>query len=385
LGCIRIFSRKSPFQLSASGKLSAFKVILKPTVLIDGVAFENRNQIGIWRVFYETLSRLASEVEFYIVLERDPENQLPPDVRVIRSDHRRRIRRRSKYYDQWRRSRSNRALEKAFPRAIWHSTFFTVDPRSLNRSIIHLYDMVAEEFYYLSPDLEVQASLKRAALSTATAILSISETTTAQFRQFYPDKSDCVFTAALGYEHIKGVAGHAGGERRHCLFVGHRNSYKNFQAVVKAIGSPAWPHGVELNVVGFPFSDSESAFIAYHNATNRIHHLGKLTDDELNKAYQRSHALIFSSLGEGFGLPVLEAQASGCLPLLSDIPVFHEVAGDAALFFNPLDPQSLARAVSLSYSPQAESLRENCRSNVANFSWDTTAALTLKYYRQLSS
>jgi glycosyltransferase involved in cell wall biosynthesis len=355
----------------------------KLKVLIDGVVFENKNQIGIWRVFYETLSRLSSEVEFYVILERDPENQLPPDVKVIRSDHRRRIRRRSRYYDQWRRNRSVRALEKAFHNAIWHSTFFTSDPRSLSRSIIHLYDMVAEEFYFLSPDLEGQVALKRASLPTATAILSISETTTDQFRQFYPGKSDCVFTATLGHEHIKGFTDHAGGERRNCLFVGHRNSYKNFQAVVKAIKSPEWPHAVELDVVGFPFSDSESAFIAYHKATSRINHLGRLTDEQLSKAYQSSHALIFSSLGEGFGLPVLEAQANRCIPLLSDIPVFQEVAGDAALYFNPWDPQSIARTVSFSYSPQAESLRENCRTNIAKFSWDTTAALTLKCYRKL--
>jgi glycosyltransferase involved in cell wall biosynthesis len=357
----------------------------KPKVLIDGVVFENRNQIGIWRVFYETLNRLASEVQFYVVLERDPENQLPPDVRVIRSDHRRRIRRRSKYYDQWRRNRSVRSLEKAFPNAIWHSTFFTADPRLLNRSIIHLYDMVAEAFYYLSSDLEGQAASKRATLATATKILSISETTTDQFRQFYPDKSDCVYTAGLGYEHIHGATDHAGRERRNCLFVGHRNSYKNFQAVVKAIGSPAWPHGVELDVIGFPFSDSESAFISYHKATSKINHLGKLTDEQLYRAYRSSHALIFSSLGEGFGLPVLEAQAFCCFPLLSDIPVFHEVAGDAALFFNPLDPQSIAHAVSLSYSPQAETLRKKFPTNLVRFSWDTTAALTLKCYRELLS
>src|SRR5690606_2473888 len=63
---------------------------------------------------------------------------------------------------------------------------------------------------------------------------------------------------------------------------------------------------------------------------------------ELQAIYHAASAFIYPSLGEGFGIPIIEAQMSGIPVLTSDISVMPEVAGEAAVYFDPLSPESIA-------------------------------------------
>jgi len=72
---------------------------------------------------------------------------------------------------------------------------------------------------------------------------------------------------------------------------------------------------------------------------------GHISDSELIKQYNNSSIFISASLYEGFGIPPLEALACGCKLLLSDIPVYHEIFEDAAVYFNPMDPMDLLRGL----------------------------------------
>jgi glycosyltransferase involved in cell wall biosynthesis len=72
---------------------------------------------------------------------------------------------------------------------------------------------------------------------------------------------------------------------------------------------------------------------------------GYVSTDELTVLYQSARALIFPSLYEGFGMPVLEAMANGVPVLCSNMTSLPEVAGDAALFFDPRSPKSIAQAI----------------------------------------
>ena len=353
-------------------------------VLIDGVAFENANQIGIWRVFFEVISRLKSEVDFVVLLDRDAVNKVPSGVPIFRSSHRRQGYHRTPAINKLKRKIAERKLERLFPRAIWHSTFFTPDPRSRGRSVVHVYDMIAERFYYLSPFLEEQSSLKAAIVPRADRVISISKATTQELVRFYPSLGGKIATATLGSEHFTRVGKTKTTRLSNCLFVGHRNSYKNFQLIVRALALRRWPKEVKLHVVGAPFTQAEIAFIQYYGVESKIKHLGKLSDAELSQQYLRSQSFIFPSLDEGFGLPVLESQAHGCLPILSDIPIFREVAGGAAAFFDPHDPGSLAEQIAAATLPVCTSIRLRCKENAERFSWDETAELIYNCYFDLA-
>lgn len=73
--------------------------------------------------------------------------------------------------------------------------------------------------------------------------------------------------------------------------------------------------------------------------------LGRVSDDQLVEAYQRCDLVIFASYYEGFGLPILEAQAVGRLVITSNLSSMPEAAGNGALLVDPMDPQSIHRAV----------------------------------------
>jgi len=72
---------------------------------------------------------------------------------------------------------------------------------------------------------------------------------------------------------------------------------------------------------------------------------GWVPREELYSLYERARAFVYPSTFEGFGMPVLEAMAAGIPVACADIPPLREVAGDAALFFDPLDEDAIASAI----------------------------------------
>jgi glycosyltransferase involved in cell wall biosynthesis len=110
----------------------------------------------------------------------------------------------------------------------------------------------------------------------------------------------------------------------------------------------------------------------------------RVSRDELVDLYRRAAALVFPSLYEGFGLPVLEAMACGCPVACSNVASLPEIAGDAARLFDPRDPDAIAAAVD-------DVLRDRDRwvarglERAELFTWDACAHAHDDVYRELSS
>jgi alpha-1,3-rhamnosyl/mannosyltransferase len=95
---------------------------------------------------------------------------------------------------------------------------------------------------------------------------------------------------------------------------------------------------------------------------------------------------VYTSWYEGFGLPVLEAMASGCRVIASRIPSTVETAGDVPVYFDPADAESLITALDLTwleYSSANIHRVDHGISQAAGYSWDLTAQRTLQVYRNL--
>jgi alpha-1,3-rhamnosyl/mannosyltransferase len=112
--------------------------------------------------------------------------------------------------------------------------------------------------------------------------------------------------------------------------------------------------------------------------------IGIVEDSDLPALYRAAAFVVYPSLAEGFGLPVAEAMACGTPVIASDIPVFVEVAGDAALLVDPRDTGAIAGAMrelrcnaSLRALLSARGL-----ARARSFSWDDAAARTLAIYRE---
>jgi len=108
---------------------------------------------------------------------------------------------------------------------------------------------------------------------------------------------------------------------------------------------------------------------------------GWLEADELEGLWALTEGFVFPSLYEGFGLPVLEAMARGVPVACSNAASLPEIAGDAALLFDPRDSRAIAEAIGR-LPAEAERLRSAGRSRAREFTWERTARATLEVYRR---
>jgi glycosyltransferase involved in cell wall biosynthesis len=112
--------------------------------------------------------------------------------------------------------------------------------------------------------------------------------------------------------------------------------------------------------------------------------VGWLDAPLLEAAYANAACMAFPSLVEGFGLPIMEAMLRGVPVACSDIAVLREVAGDCAVFFDPLDPAAIARALEQLLADEAlrARLREDGHRRAERFTWQATAEGTLRCYER---
>lgn len=354
-----------------------------PKVIVDGLVFESDRQVGIWRLFYETMSRTSNEIDYTLLLSQPPLQRVPPKVRIRYENHRTSPLRRVDLLGKWKRKSSLQSIAALPNDAIWHSTYFTLDPNPSRPSVVTVYDMLAERYLYYDQGLASQKEFKQPAIVSATKLLAISHATANDLEKFYPATRGRIGILPLGSEHLEKFSNGSARERRHCLFVGARLSYKNFGLVLDALKSPHWPSDVDVDVAGPEFTRDEKDYIGYVGVGSRLHHLGRLSDAELSRQYHDSLCFIFPSLIEGFGLPILESQRNECLPVISDIPAFREVAGDAAIFFDPRSPDALASAVA---GVRSRKLMPTAfEDNLKRYSWDQTAESLVACYRSLNA
>lgn len=152
------------------------------------------------------------------------------------------------------------------------------------------------------------------------------------------------------------------------LYVGNAYPHKNLETLLKAFQG----NNAKLVLVGK--DDYFYRRIKASLLNDRVVFFGEADDRELANLYHNAIALVFPSLMEGFGLPALEALALGCPVIASDIPVFHEILGDAVTYFDPRNPQDLKEAL-------VGAMRKPKKGLVlGRYSWSALASATLAVY-----
>jgi glycosyltransferase involved in cell wall biosynthesis len=116
----------------------------------------------------------------------------------------------------------------------------------------------------------------------------------------------------------------------------------------------------------------------------RVHFVGFVADGDLPALYSGALALVYVSLYEGFGLPALEAMASGTVPIVSDNTSLPEVVGDGGIYVDPFDPDQIAAAIErvVDDSELRAALRERAGQHSRRFSWAHAAAQTWTVLRE---
>lgn len=171
------------------------------------------------------------------------------------------------------------------------------------------------------------------------------------------------------------------------LFIGRLEKRKNVANLVKAFNilrSMANLDGrkIKLTLVGRPGFGYEKIKKEIENSPFKkdIEIKGYVSEDEKLKILQEAYVLIAPSLAEGFGLPILEAQAQNVPVLCSDIPPFKEVAKDSVLYFDPQNNADIAVKMADIFRDEKlhEALAIKGSENVKNYSWEKCAKETMK-------
>jgi glycosyltransferase involved in cell wall biosynthesis len=139
-----------------------------------------------------------------------------------------------------------------------------------------------------------------------------------------------------------------------------------------------------LVVVGALGWETGPTLSALHSLGNRATMLGYVSDAALAELYRRCAVFCYPSLGEGFGLPVLEAMAAGAAVLTSDLSSLPEIGGDAVEYVDPHNEVSIANGLRRLLSNEAlrTKLGQRSRERAQEFSWEQFAEITLKTLSQ---
>lgn len=173
-------------------------------------------------------------------------------------------------------------------------------------------------------------------------------------------------------------------ERRVVLSLSAKRPHKNLAALIGALALIEPPERPLLVLPGYPTWHEaelrERAVAA--GVIDDVRFLGWLPAQDIEGLWALADAFVYPSLYEGFGLPVLEAMERGVPVACSNASCLPEVAGDAALMFDPVDERAIAGAVQqlLGDRELAQRLRAAGRERAAAFTWERTARLTLESY-----
>lgn len=164
------------------------------------------------------------------------------------------------------------------------------------------------------------------------------------------------------------------------IYMGSFMPYKNVELLVSAMNSlPQY----RLRLLSRIDPAAQSRLEAL-NTANNLDFLGGVTDGEYLDALASATALVTASLDEGFGIPLVEAMGLGIPVVVSDIPIFHEIAGEAAVYFDPQDARSFVRGVRSLEEPGAFAHRSALSiPQAAKWNWDRSAAQLLDGIRAL--
>lgn len=283
----------------------------------------------------------------------------------------------------------NRALRSEPSPDVVHHTYY--DRRYLDLfecaglRVVTIYDMIPERFPEMFPRGNPHRD-KRAFVDAAALIVCISDATRRDLVELYGLPVAPIVVTPLG------VGSRFHGEltrpnslpERYVLYVGHRGAYKDFGVLAAAFAKTDVPDDAVLIAVGGgPLDDAELEGIAHLGISRRVRQVD-LDDDALARTYAHALCFVFPSRYEGFGLPTLEAMASGCPTILANCSAHPEVGGDAALYFAPGNDEQLAAAISQVVADPAlrKQLGSDGRGRARLFSWHETARRTASAYKE---
>lgn len=240
--------------------------------------------------------------------------------------------------------------------------------------------------------------LCRASAARAAQIIAVSSQTAEDLQQCFGTPTARITVVYNGVaarfaprraEDLQAFRQRSGAPERYLLYLGTLEPRKNLDLLLRAFARWRQATTIENRDVKLVLAGARGWYYdeIFRNVealglTEHVHFPGFVPTEALPGWYAAAEAFVYPSLFEGFGLPVIEAMASGAPVICSRAPGVAEVAGDAAITFAPRDEDALAGALHLVMSQPAlrSELRRRGLARAARFSWQRCAEQTVEVY-----
>lgn len=283
---------------------------------------------------------------------------------------------------------------------VFHATNYYLPPVARARRVVSFHDLAfLRNPAWSSPKITgVFSRGVRRFAQEADAIIACSEATRRDIEELLDippekvvvihDAADVAFGQVTRPQAVDLLATRYGLRQPYLLFVGTLEPRKNVDGLLEAFARVARELPHQLVVVGQDGwgTGPIHRLLRDPRLEGRVRRVGYVqTHHDLAAFYAAAEALVFPSHYEGFGLPALEAMASGCPVIASNRASLPEVCGDAARYVEPEDVDGLAATIRLvaGHDHLRESMSQRGLAQAMRFSWDRCAAETLALYRKL--
>ncbi len=284
---------------------------------------------------------------------------------------------------------------------LFHATHYVLPPLR-SRAVVTIHDIIHLLYPQFLPNraaLVYARMMIRRALRRADRIITVSYNSKRDLVDYFgivPSRVDVIYNGVsrefrpdVPEEERERVARKYGLRRPYLLFLGGEKPHKNVQNVVRAFGEarrlqPALPHVLALAGPMPKNSARINALIAALDISAAIARPGMIDEADLPGLFCGADALLYPTLYEGFGLPVVEAMACGAPVLTSSTSALQEIAGGYAYLVDPLDVDAIARGIlALTTEPNVRAdFVELGKKRALDFSWDKAAERTLEVYAE---
>ena len=338
-------------------------------LIVDGIIYSLQRHGGITVYFNELLQRASVSGLLYRTLVYDGAANhvaaLPGDVLKLK------------------RRFAERYRPCPVPRdaGVFHSSYYRLPDRAIP-TVTTVHDFTYERFAK-GPRRWLHSWQKFEAIRKSEAIICISESTRQDLLNFVGVRADqAVYVIPNGVSNGFKPISIVPSPSPFILFVGERRGYKNFAF---ALAGLAFLPYLELHCVGGgPLREDEFA-ACNPSVRARVRHLGFVTDETLNAAYNQAVCLVYPSRYEGFGIPAVEAMKAGCPVVSVNCKAVVEVGGQALERLDDEDPKALAHTVSRLCEPAYRAQRVAAGLQQATiYDWRRCHDQTLSVYRSLS-
>ena len=284
---------------------------------------------------------------------------------------------------------------------LFHAPHYVLPPLVPCRSVVTIHDCIHLMFpQYLPNRLALRYARTSIAMAArrATRVMTVSETSKRDIIRFFGTEADKIDVIHNAYderfdepreEEISRVRERYQLHEDFVLYVGNVKPHKNLERLIEAfhlVRARGLDH-VKLVMIG----DDISKYAALRRAVHQhqlhkyVRFLGYLPEGTLAAMYRLASVFVFPSLYEGFGLPPLEAMASGTPVVTSNVSSLPEVTGDAAVLVDPYDPAAIADGIArvLTDDDLAAQMRVRGLARAHEFSWETSIRRVREIYGEV--